>query len=66
MDVRVHHPTGKSKCTPRSDAMDRTRPRAERRARTTTGQTIALVQNGTSGVLAVGKQTRLRAAWATP
>jgi len=56
-------PDGQVEVHSASDAMDRTRPRAERRARTTTGQTIALVQNGTSGVFASGKHNRRRVTW---
>lgn len=47
-------------------AIKRTPSDTERRARIFTVATLAAVQNGTSGVLAGGKHTHRRAAWATP
>jgi len=45
---------------------ERTRSGAEQRARSTTIAIRTSAHNGTSGVLASGKHTRRRAAWATP
>jgi hypothetical protein len=47
-------------------AIERTRPGAERCARTTMVATLAAADIGTSGVLADGKHAGRRAAWATP
>src|SRR5664280_687172 len=47
-------------------AIERTRSDAERRARTTSVAIVAIVQNGTSGVLAYGKHAWRGAAGATP
>jgi hypothetical protein len=52
--------------TVRESAIKHTRPDAEHRDRTTVVATLGATQNGTSGVLAGGKHTRRRAAWATP
>jgi hypothetical protein len=47
-------------------AISRLRPTSERRARTTAVATLAAAQNGTSGVLPIGRHAGRGAAWATP
>jgi len=47
-------------------AISRLRPTSERRARTTAVATLTAAQNGTSGVLACGKQARRQTMRATP